>query len=67
MLSLGAQQNSCRLKEIQTLIKHSGCDMMVLPPISSYADLHSFVTELQLTMLVSLELNLIFVQLLIDI
>jgi hypothetical protein len=31
--------------------------MMVLPPISSYTDLQSFVTELQLPMLVSLELD----------
>jgi hypothetical protein len=57
MLSLGAQQNGCCLKEIQTLIKHSGYDMMVLPSISSYTELQSFVTELQLPMLVSLELD----------
>ena len=32
-------------------------DIMVLPSISSYTELQSFVTELQLLMLVSLELD----------
>ena len=36
---------------------HCGNDMMVLPSISSYTELQSFVTELQLPMLVSLELD----------
>jgi hypothetical protein len=36
---------------------HCGYDMMVLPSISSYTELQSFVTELQLPMMVSLELD----------
>ena len=57
MLSLRAQKYECCLEDIQTLIKHCGYDMMVLPSISSYTELQSFVTELQLPMLVSLELD----------
>ena len=57
MLNLGAQENGCCLKEIQMLLKHSGYDMMVLPSILSYTELKSLVTELQLPMLVSLELD----------
>ena len=65
-LSLGhrSSKNGCCLKEIQTLIKHCCYDIMVLPSILSYTELQSFVTELQLLMLVSLELD--FIQLLID-
>ena len=58
MLSLRAQKYDCCLEDIQTLMKHHcGYDMMVLPSISSYTELQSFVTELQLPMLVSLELD----------
>jgi len=45
------------IKEIQTLIKHCGYDIIVLPSISSYTELQYSVTELQLPMLVSLELD----------
>jgi hypothetical protein len=57
ILSLGPQNSGCCLKEIQTLINQSGYDMMVLPSIPSYTELQSFVTEMQLPMLVSLELD----------
>ncbi len=58
LLSLGAQKYDCCLEDIQTLMKHHcGYDVMVLPTISSYTELQSFVTELQLPMLVSLELD----------
>ncbi len=58
MFSLRARKYDCCLKDIQTLMKHHcGYDMMVLPSISSYTELQSFVTELQLPMLVSLELD----------
>ena len=58
MFSLRAQKYDCCLKDIQTLMKHCcGYDIMVLPSISSYTELQSFVTELQLPMLVSLELD----------
>jgi hypothetical protein len=56
MLSLGVQINNC-IKEIQTFMKHCGYDAMVLPSNSKYTELQSFVTELQLPMLVSLELD----------
>jgi hypothetical protein len=58
MLSLRAHKYDCCLEDIQTLMKHHcGYDMMVLPSILSYTELQSFVTELQLPMLVSLELD----------
>lgn len=58
MFSLRAQKYDCCLEDIQTLMKHCcGYDIMVLPSISSYTELQSFVTELQLPMLVSLELD----------
>jgi hypothetical protein len=58
MFNLRAQKYDCCLEDIQTLMKHCcGYDIMVLPSISSYTELQSFVTELQLPMLVSLELD----------
>jgi len=55
MLSLGAQNNGC-MKEIQVLIQCCRYDIMVLPPISSYTELHHYVTQLGIPILVSLEL-----------
>jgi hypothetical protein len=57
MLSLGAQKWLLPIKEFQMLIVHCCYDTMVIPSISSYTELQSFVTELQLPMLVSLELD----------
>ena len=57
MLHLGSQKYGCSLKDIHVLIKRCGYDIMVLPSISCYTELQSFVTELQLPMLVSLELD----------
>jgi hypothetical protein len=58
MFSLVAQKYDCCLEDIQMLMKHHcGYDMMVLPSILCYTELHSFVTKLQLPMMVSLELD----------
>ncbi len=58
MFSLRAQKYDCCLEDIQTLMTHHcGYDIMVLPSILSFTELQSFVTELQLPMLVSLELD----------
>ena len=50
-------KNGCSLQEIQMVIKHCGYDIMVFPSISIYTELYTFVTELELPMLASLELD----------
>ncbi len=57
LLVLRTQHAFCGLLKIQTCIKHCGYDIMVLPQISGFTSLQSFVTKLSIPMLVSLELN----------
>ena len=57
LLVLRTEHAFCGLLEIQTCIKHCGYDIMVLPQISGFNSLQSFVTKLSIPMLVSLELN----------
>jgi hypothetical protein len=57
LLDLQSQQLYHGLLEIQTCIKHCGYDIMVLPQITGFTSLHSFVTKFSIPMLVSLELK----------
>ncbi len=52
-----AQSGGCCLSEIGECIKECGYNTFTLPSISSYSVLQSFVTELGIPKLVSLELN----------
>ena len=57
MLDLQTQQLYRSLLEIQMCIKHCGYDIMVLPQITCFTSLQSFVTKLSVPMLVSLEVK----------
>ncbi len=57
LLITQAQWGGCCLREIRKCIKECGYDTFTLPSISSYFVLQTFVTELGIPMLVSLELN----------
>jgi hypothetical protein len=57
LLDLQTQQSYRGLLEIQTCIKHCGYDIMVLPQITCFTSLQSFVTKLSVPMLVSVELK----------
>ena len=57
LLIMQAQSRGCCLSEIRKCIKECGYDTFTLPSISSYSVMQTFVTELGIPMLVSLELN----------
>ena len=54
---LWSKSKVCDLKEISVCLHHCGYDIMVIPSISSYSCLQTFVSALGIPMLVSLELN----------
>jgi hypothetical protein len=57
MMMLGAETQGCRFGEIQKLIYQSGYDVNVLPKISTFTELESFVTGMGIPMLINLELK----------
>jgi hypothetical protein len=57
MMMLGAEAQGCRFGEIQKLIHQCGYDVNVLPKISTFTELESFVTRMDLPMLINLELK----------
>ena len=56
-LILQAKSKVCDLKEISMHLHCCGYDILVIPSISSYSCLQTFVTDLGIPMLVSLDLN----------
>jgi hypothetical protein len=57
MMMLEAETQGCRFAEIQQLIYQCGYDVNVLPKISTFTELESFVTGMDLPMLINLELK----------
>ena len=54
MLTLGSQTKGCHFVEIQTLIHQCGYDIMVLPSITTFTELESFVIKMGIPMLIIL-------------
>lgn len=61
MLTLGSQTKGCHFVEIQTLIHQCGYDIMVLPSITTFTELESFVIKMGIPMLINLELKFPFI------
>jgi hypothetical protein len=57
MMMLGVETQGCRFGEIQRLIHQCGYDVNVLPKMSTFTELESFVTRMDLPMLINLELK----------
>ena len=57
IVALGSQTKGCRFAEIQKVIYQCGYDVNVLPSISTFAELESFVKKMGIPMLINLELK----------
>ncbi len=57
LLILQAKSKVCELKEISMHLHCCGYNILVIPSISSYSCLQTFVTEFEIPMMVTLDLN----------
>ena len=57
MITLEAEAQGCPFVEIQKLMCQCGYDVNVLPIISTFTELESFVTQMGIPMLINLELK----------